>query len=328
MHEYAFAERRTEISPLTFNPAPSVCMQTTSNLLMIRPAHFGYNAETAVNNAFQVEGDQSGVATAALAEFDRFVEKLIVAGIEVTVVEDSSDPHTPDAIFPNNWISFHEEGLVCLFPMFAPNRRLERKGEVLDLIEEQFIVNKKHDFSGYEKHNRFLEGTGSMVLDRDRRIAYACLSPRTDADVLDDFCNRTGYTPCVFHATGSTGLAIYHTNVMMCVADRFVVICLDSVSSEAEKSRVISTIEKSGKERIDISLEQMNHFAGNMLQVRSRNGKTWLLMSAAAEASLTPAQTARLTAFSEIISSSLTVIETNGGGSARCMMAEVFLERR
>ncbi len=295
---------------------------------MIRPAHFGYNAETAVNNAFQVKGNQDGVAVAALAEFDGFVKKLTAAGVNVTVVEDSAEPHTPDAIFPNNWISFHEDGLLCLYPMFAANRRLERKSEVLGVIEKKFIVRKKLDFSGYETRNRFLEGTGSLVLDRDRRIAYACLSPRTDAGVLEDFCAQTGFTPCMFRAEGENGLAIYHTNVMMCVGDRFVVICLESVADADERATVRRTIEDSGKELIEISIQQMNQFAGNMLQVRTSGGGTRLVMSAAAREALSPEQVSRLSAYSEIISSALGVIETNGGGSARCMMAEVFLEKR
>src|SRR5450631_781737 len=228
-------------------------MQTTSKVLMIRPLHFVYNAETAVNNSFQVKVDTENLTEKAIQEFDEFVVKLQQRGVNVTVVEDSPEPHTPDAIFPNNWISFHESGVYCLYPMFAPNRRKERKAEVLELIQNKFNYRHLIDFTSYESENRFLEGTGSMVLDRDQRIAYACLSPRTDSGILEDFCEKLNYRPVVFHATDHSGEAIYHTNVMMCVADCFVVICLDSIQDPAEKSRVTEAILTSGKEIIHIS---------------------------------------------------------------------------
>src|SRR5450631_2685124 len=228
-------------------------MQTTSKVLMIRPMHFMYNAETAVNNSFQVKGDAGNIAEKAIQEFDGMVKIMHNAGIDVTVVEDSAEPHTPDAIFPNNWISFHESGIYCLYPMFAPNRRKERKAEVLKLIQNKFNYRHLIDFTSYESENRFLEGTGSMVLDRDNQIAYACLSPRTDSGILEDFCEKLNYRPVVFHATDHSGEAIYHTNVMMCVADFFVVICLDSIQDPAEKSRVTEAILTSGKEIIHIS---------------------------------------------------------------------------
>jgi hypothetical protein len=292
---------------------------------MIKPVNFSFNAETAVNNAFQVAGQADAAQVKALNEFEGFVKKLRDNGVDVTVVEDSPEPYTPDSIFPNNWISFHDNGTICLYPMYAENRRRERKPAVLEQLSSKFKISNKIDFSGYEYKNLFLEGTGSMVLDRDKKIAYACLSPRTDKKVLDDFCKQMGFTPVAFDAVDDNGKPIYHTNVMMCVADRYVVICLTSVHKADEKRHVAETIRLSGKKIIDISFYQMNHFAGNMLQVHNKEGKKFLVMSSQAYQSLTPDQVKELESFNPIIHSGLTTIETNGGGSARCMMAEVFL---
>jgi hypothetical protein len=292
---------------------------------MIRPVHFGYNAETAVNNAFQSESKENDVQTKALKEFDEFVSVLRQNGVDVTVVEDTYSPYTPDSIFPNNWVSFHNDGSVLLYPMYAVNRRAERKEHVLEKVAEKFSVERKIDLSRYEKENIFLEGTGSMVLDRDHKIAYACLSPRTHEKVLADFCTQMGYTAVLFHATDGNGQAIYHTNVMMCVADKFIVTCLDSIRDKTEKEKLIDTIKKTGKEIIDITLDQMNHFAGNMLQVENKQGEKILVMSTQAFESLTADQKRKLQSFNKILHSPLTTIETNGGGSARCMMAEVHL---
>jgi len=292
---------------------------------MIRPLHFVYNAETAVNNSFQVKGDQENLTRKAVQEFDEFVNLLRDQGIEVTVVEDSPDPHTPDAIFPNNWISFHSSGIYCLYPMFAPNRRKERKPEVISIVQKKFHYDHLIDFTGYEKENLFLEGTGSMVLDREKRLAYACLSPRTNEVVLQDFCSKLNYRAIVFHAVNETGQAIYHTNVMMCVADRYVVICLESVTNPSEKKYVEDTILESGKEIIRISIEQMNQFAGNMLQLENERKEKILVMSSAAWNSLLPDQAEKLAGYNRILHSSLRQIETNGGGSARCMIAEIHL---
>ena len=292
---------------------------------MIRPVNFGYNAETAVNNAFQVKGKEDDVQSKALKEFDSFVSALQQNGVDVTVIEDTDEPHTPDSIFPNNWVSFHTDGSVLLYPMYAVNRRSERKQHVLDKIAAKFSIERTIDLSGYEKENIFLEGTGSMVLDRENKIAYACLSPRTNAKVMADFCRRMTYTPVTFHSVVGNGQAIYHTNVMMCVADKYVVICFDSIPGDEEKINVINAILRTGKEIIDISLDQMNHFAGNMLQIENKNGEKLLVMSTQAYESLTVVQKTKLESFNKIIHSPLTTIETNGGGSARCMMAEVHL---
>lgn len=303
-------------------------MQTTRHILMIRPLNFTFNAETAVNNTFQVAGADTDAQQKALSEFEQFVQLLRDNGVDVTVVDDTSEPYTPDSIFPNNWISFHRDATVCLFPMYAANRRLERKPGVLDVLRRRFRIDATLDFSGYEEKGLFLEGTGSMVLDRDRRIAYACLSPRTDKEVLLDFCRKLDYTPEVFIARDGAGRDIYHTNVMMCVGDRFVVVCLDSLPIPAERQHLEATIQSSGKTLIPITLDQMNHFAGNMLQVENQKGEKLLVMSTQAYKSLTPAQISQLASFNRILHSSLTTIETNGGGSARCMLAEIHLDLR
>lgn len=297
-------------------------------ILMIRPVNFTYNDQTAVNNAFQVAGHDKDVQRKALKEFDDFVLKLRNKGVVVMVVDDSPEPSTPDSIFPNNWVSFHEEGSLVLYPMYAKNRRQERKPEVLKNIKEKFSVSKVIDMSGSEVENKYLEGTGSMVLDRDKKIAYACLSPRTDTELFKKFCDELNYRPVAFRATDLNGKAIYHTNVMMCVADRFIIICLECIADKSEQEFVSNTILKSGKEIIEISNDQMNQFAGNMLQVSNRAGEKFLVMSTKAYTSLNEGQLKKLTAYNEIIHSSLDTIETNGGGSARCMMAEVYLAER
>ena len=300
-------------------------MQTTSHILMIKPVAFDFNAETAVNNAFQQEGSNQNAQQKAEAEFDGFVQKLSAAGVDVTVVQDTPVPHTPDSIFPNNWISFHQDGSIVLYPMYATNRRAERKQHVLDTIAAKFDVKQQIDFTSKENEDLFLEGTGSMVLDREKKIAYACLSPRTNKTVFEEWCSKMNYTACSFYSVDENGGEIYHTNVMMCVADQYVVICLDSIRDTAERDNVFDTITDSGKKIIEISYKQMNQFAGNMLQVENKTGQLYLVMSSQAYNALTPAQVKELESYNPIIHSDLTTIETNGGGSARCMMAEVFL---
>jgi hypothetical protein len=300
-------------------------MQTTSHLLMIKPVAFDFNAETAVNNAFQQEGSNENAQQKAEAEFDEFVQKLSAAGVDVTVVQDTADPHTPDSIFPNNWISFHQDGSIVLYPMYAVNRRAERKQHVLDTIAAKFEVKQQIDFTSKENEDHFLEGTGSMVLDRDNKIAYACLSPRTDRALFEEWCSKMNYTPCSFYSVDEKGGEIYHTNVMMCVADQYVVICLDSIRNTEERDKVFDTITDSGKTIIEISYKQMNQFAGNMLQIENRTGQRYLVMSSQAYNALTHRQIQELESYNPIIHSDLSTIETNGGGSARCMMAEVFL---
>lgn len=299
-------------------------MQTTSHLLMIRPVNFTFNAETAVNNAFQSTHDKNAQEV-ALLEFNNFVELLQKNGIDVTVVDDTNDPYTPDSIFPNNWISFHDDGTIVLYPMYAENRRRERKPHVIKQLKEKFEITRQIDLSVHENDHVFLEGTGSMVLDRENKIAYACLSQRTDLKVLNDFSRQMGFTPVAFTALDANGFPIYHTNVMMCIADQYVIICADSIANEGERENVLAAIKNSGKEIIGITLDQMNHFAGNMLQVGNKEGTKFLIMSTQAYKSLQHDQIKKIEKYNAIIHSSLETIERNGGGSARCMMAEIFL---
>ncbi|AKK72956.1 amidinotransferase [Chryseobacterium sp. P1-3] len=307
-------------------------MQTTDTVLMIEPIAFGYNAETAKNNYFQVEQTGSDIQSKALAEFNTFVGKLREKGINVITIKDTLDPHTPDSIFPNNWVSFHKDGKVVLYPMFASNRRVERREDIIESIEKQgFEVAEIDDWSFSETQGHFLEGTGSMIFDHDNKIAYGSVSLRLDEKLFREFCTKYGFTPVVFHSfqtVGTERLPIYHTNVMMCVADRFVVICLDCIDDELEREKVVETIKGSGKEIIEISEEQMQQFAGNMLQVQNKEGKKFLVMSQTAYQSLTPEQVAAIEKYCEIIYSDLNTIEVNGGGSARCMLAEVFLPKK
>lgn len=301
--------------------------QLTNRLLMIRPVNFGFNAETAVNNSFQ-KNTGGDVQQNALQEFDTFVSLLRQNGVDVLVVDDTPEPFTPDSIFPNNWVSFHEDGKLFLYPMFASNRRKEKKATVLETIKKTFTVSDIVDLSAYEADNIFLEGTGSMVLDRESKIVYACLSPRTDKKLVDDFCRLSGYTPVLFTATNSENIKIYHTNVMMCIAATFAVICLSSINNADEKEKMINSLKNTKKDIIDISFDQLNHFAGNMLQVADGAGNPLLVMSTLAYRSLTTVQVLQLEKHNRIIHSPLNAIETAGGGSARCMMAEVFLKRK
>lgn len=300
--------------------------QSTSNLLMIRPVSFGYNGQTAGSNSFQIrDADQQQVQTSALAEFEGLVKVLKNNGINVTVIDDTAEPHTPDSIFPNNWVSFHANGDVFLYPMQANNRRLERREDVIRKLEDGFKVNHVIDLSRFEHENKFLEGTGSMVLDRENKIAYACLSPRTNLEVLNTFCEQTGYKAIPFHALNEKGIAIYHTNVLMCIGSKFAVICLDSISNFIEKQTIITSIKNTGKEIIDITFGQMNNYAGNMLEVKNKDGDTLIVMSRSAYQSLSDQQKVVLSSFGKLIYADISTIETNGGGSARCMIAEVHL---
>ena len=295
---------------------------------MIRPVNFGFNEQTAGSNAFQNRNaEQLLVQDKALTEFDTMVAKLRDNGVEVIVIQDTAEPHTPDSIFPNNWVSFHRDGTVFLYPMMAENRRLERREDIIIGLENEFKINHVIDLSRFESENKFLEGTGSMVLDREHKLAYACLSPRTDKDVLDLFCLESGYKPVLFHAVDQGGMEIYHTNVLMCVGSNFVVICLESIKDTAEKLTVIDTIAASQKELIDISFEQMNHFAGNMLEVQNLHGEKLIVMSKSAWDSLNQQQREKLSSFCKPVYSDISTIESNGGGSARCMMAEMHLPR-
>lgn len=308
--------------------------QTTNTILMIRPVGFRMNEQTAVNNYYQKVLDNLLPATVnkkAQEEFDKYAEKLRSYGVNVVVVSDTKEFDTPDSIFPNNWISFHENGTVGLYPMFAENRRLERREDVLEELEsEGFMINDIVDYTSAEEEDIFLEGTGSLLLDRVNRKAYCALSPRADEDLFIEFCEDFEYTPVIFTANQTVDgrrEAIYHTNVMMCLAETFAVICLDSIDDKKERKNVIKHLKQDGKQVIDISEDQVNNFAGNMLQVRGDNDQRFLVMSQAAYDSLTKEQIDNIEKHCSIISSSLDTIEACGGGSARCMMAEVFLPK-
>lgn len=307
--------------------------QTTHTLLMVRPATFRLNEQTAVNNYYQTQfQNQPAVDVNQLAqqEFDGLVAKLRQAGIRVIIFEDDGSLDTPDSVFPNNWISFHENNDVALYPMFAENRRRERREEVLELVEDNgFEIKHIVDYSEAEDEGLFLEGTGSLVLDRVNRKAYCALSPRADEELVIEFCEDFEYTPVIFTAfqtVNNQRLPIYHTNVMMCVGSRFAVICLDSIDDKKERKNVVQHLEQDGKEIIAITEEQVSRFAGNMLEVENQEGQSFTILSEAALNSLSPQQLATLKKYTTPLSSDLTVIETLGGGSARCMLAEVFLQ--
>ena len=302
---------------------------------MIRPVAFRMNEQTAVNNYYQkvLDGLSSETVNAkAKEEFDTFVNKLRLVGIDVTVVDDTLEPSTPDSIFPNNWISFHENGDVVLYPMFAENRRLERREDILDILEAKgFEINEEiMDYSSAEEDGFYLEGTGSIVLDRENGKAYCALSPRADEELFIEFCEDFDMSPIIFEAfqtvDGERKL-IYHTNVMMCIGDTFAVICADCIDDKKERKMVIDSLKADEKEIILITEDQMNNFAGNMIELVGSNERRYLIMSNSAHQSLNKKQIAQLEEHITILSSSLDTIEACGGGSARCMMAEIFLPR-
>ena len=303
--------------------------QTTSNILMIRPVNFGFNQETAESNAFQnaefSEKNKNESQQEALREFDEMVGQLRKLGVNVIVINDTSEPYTPDSIFPNNWVSFHGNGSVITYPMQAENRRLERREDIIEQLLESFYINRRIDLSGFETDYKFLEGTGSMVLDRKFKIAYACLSPRTSKDVLKEFSTQMNYEIVTFNAVDDAGKQIYHTNVVMCIGDMFAVICLETISDLDERLLVRNSLEQSGKIVVEITLKQMNQFAGNMLEIKSKKGEKLLVMSSSAFNSLNLKQIKILNEYCTIYHFDLSMIEGNGGGSARCMMAEIHL---
>lgn len=317
---------------------------------MVRPARFAFNEETAENNFFQQDvgsgsgtgdtgdpgsdtgtgdpGSNSGtgdaVAEGALREFDAFVALLRRNDVDVTVVQDTPEPWTPDSIFPNNWFSSHITGELVLYPMFAENRRKERKPQVLDLLRRKMNHRKVVDLTHWEAEGEFLEGTGSMVFDRRRRIAYCCRSPRTSEKVLADFCSKMSFDAVLFDASDAEGRPLYHTNIMMEIGMQVAVVCLESIKEESQRRRVADELTAAGKVIVEVSLEQLARFAGNMLEVKSRNGHPFMVMSSSARDSLTSHQERIIGTYNKILSADLHTIETYGGGSARCMLAEIF----
>ena len=300
----------------------------SNKILMIEPVAFGFNPETATNNYFQKESTQEDAQTQALAEFHNMVELLRSKSIEVIVIQDTLEPHTPDSIFPNNWISFHEDGTFVTYPMFAVNRRTERREDIIEyLYNRGFHASKRIDYSNFENNQIFLEGTGSVVLDRKHRRAYACLSPRTNRELFLRFCEDLGYKPIYFdalHQIGGDMRPIYHTNVMMAIGSTYAVICLESIVNQEQREMVWRELQTTGHDVIEITPEQMNRFAGNMLEIKALDGALYLCLSQSAYNALSEAQRTQLARHAQLLIIPIPTIEALGGGSVRCMMAELF----
>ena len=300
----------------------------SNKILMIEPVAFGFNPETATNNYFQKESTREDAQTQALAEFQNMVELLRSKSIEVIVIQDTLEPHTPDSIFPNNWISFHEDGTFVTYPMFAVNRRTERREDIIEyLYNRGFHASKRIDYSNFENNQIFLEGTGSVVLDRKHRRAYACLSPRTNRELFLRFCEDLGYKPIYFdalHQVGGDMRPIYHTNVMMAIGSTYAVICLESIVNQEQREMVGRELQTTGHDVIEITSEQMNRFAGNMLEVKALDGALYLCLSQSAYNALSEAQRTQLARHAQLLIIPIPTIEALGGGSVRCMMAELF----
>lgn len=306
--------------------------QSTSTILMVRPASFQFNYETAQSNEFQNEVtniSKEDILSIAQKEFDTMVEELRAHNIDVTVIDDTPLPEKPDAIFPNNWISMSQSGLLTIFPMKNHNRQLEKRQDIVDFIEKNYQVKQLLNLSHYELEDKALEGTGSIVFDHLHKVAYACLSPRTEQDILTDYCNQIGYEPFCFHSYDQNKNLIYHTNVVMCVGSGYVIIGLETITQNDEKERILHKFNACQLEVIALTNEQLLHsFAGNMLQVENKDGKLFLVMSRRAYHSLTEEQKNQIKKYAELLPVSIDLIETIGGGSARCMMAEIFLEKK
>ena len=314
----------------TNTPHLSRSNQITNQVLMIRPSHFGFNQQTADSNAFQSmhpDLSKEAIIEKALAEFDQLVFELRSYGVAVLVISDDPDIETPDSIFPNNWISFHDNGIVLIYPMQAEIRRLERREAILEQLSDQFDIQAIFSLTHFESINQFLEGTGSLVMDRVHKTAYACLSPRTHLKVLEKFCLLLGYQLISFRSYDLNGQEIYHTNVMMAIGETFVILAAETISNRDELDRLKRSFIANGKEIIEINSTQVLAFAGNMLEVRNKEGKALMVMSSQAFQSLVPEQVAMIEKHAQIVHSDITTIEKYGGGSARCMMAEVFLPK-
>ncbi len=304
-----------------------MAQQCTNTVFMIRPHQFGFNPETAENNAFQKNSDANieDVQKAALKEFDEMVLTLRDRSVKVEVFEDSDSPVKPDAVFPNNWISLHANGALITYPLHSSIRRAERREDIVEALMEKYSYRRRYSLEQYEEKGIFLESTGSMVIDHVDRRVYACLSVRTDPSILDKFCTLMGYQRMVFKAVDADAIPIYHTNVMMSIGSQMAVVCLDAIPAENEREEVIHHLEAAGKDILEIDLGQMASFAGNMLELSVPGGRNILVMSEQAFRSLTPDQVEHIRLFVDPVYTPLTTIEQYGGGSARCMMAEIFL---
>ena len=302
-------------------------MQATKNILVVKPCSFAYNKETAASNSFQQAADLSDdkIYKKVNDEFECFVKTLRLKGVNVLVIDDTRLPSKPDAVFPNNWASYHADGTILLYPMCAPNRRLEKRPEIIETLRQQYQVTNVLDLSEYEAAGIFLEGTGSIIFDHTNKIAYACLSSRTNKVLFEQVATNLNYKPISFSAYDKGGKEIYHTNVMMCIAEKFAVICLDSITNQEEKEFVLQSLSQTGHEIIPISFEQMNCFAGNMLTLKNNSNGDLLVMSKSAFDSLTTEQKSIIEKYAEMVPLAIPTIEMIGGGSARCMIAEIFL---
>jgi hypothetical protein len=301
--------------------------QITDRVIMIRPKHFGYNADTAANNTFQQDDpslSSEEISAQALREFDAFVHVLEMHGVHVDAIDDTDTPVKPDALFPNNWFSTHADGAVITYPMMSPSRRTERRDDIIAYLAKHFRISKHYAFEVFEEQDQYLEGTGSLVLDREHQIAYACLSPRTHLSLVEKFCVLRGYEPCVFHAIYK-GVPVYHTNVVMALAAQYVVICLDAIPDSGERARLNDTFAQTQKTVIEITPDQMASFAGNLVQLQSRFGETLCVMSEQALRALREDQVAAISQYDRILAAPVHTIEKYGGGSVRCMIAENFL---
>ena len=305
--------------------------QYTDTILMVRPAHFGFNPETAADNVFQQSQttlSNEEIEILAKSEFNRMVEVLTEEGVNVIVIDDTEEPKKTDAVFPNNWFSTHADGSLFLYPMNSPNRRLERRKDILESLSKSYCLNANEDLLTFEEQSKFLEGTGSMILDRDNKIIYACYSERTHPDVLKEYGEKIGYDVVGFHACDENGVPYYHTNVIMTLGRNVAIICTESIEDINEKNNVIHSLKMTGKEIVDISRDQVLQFAGNALEVQGKNPLPLMVMSKAAYDSLSKDQLYIIKKYNKIVSLGLSTIEKFGGGSARCMMAEIFLPNR
>ncbi len=305
-------------------------MQSTNSVLLIRPTNFLFNTETAVSNSFQnsIDEDSRCVATKVFKEFENLREALNFIGVDVTTINDTVSPVKPDAIFPNNWVSFHADGIIILYPMLAENRRCERRLDVIETLKEKFIVKNIIDFSIYEKENKFLEGTGSIVFNHVHKIAYACLSPRTNKDIFVQLCSKLGYQPIYFNAYNQNGQSIYHTNVMLCVLENIVVICLDSITNPKDKELVLQSFFYTKHIIIDVSFIQMHNFACNVLELKTNKNKNIVVLSQRAYDCLEEDKKNIIKIYYELLPILIPTIETIGGGGVRCMIAEIFLPNK
>ena len=312
----------------TITSTAQIQPQSTAHIMMIRPVQFAYNKETASSNEFQLADSGQKAQEEASEEFELMISQLEKTGIDLHIFNDNDDHYRPDAVFSNNWVSFHQSGKVVLYPMMAENRRTERRPDIIEALSKDYKIEEIIDLTYFEKEGKFLEGTGSMVLDRRYKIAYACLSPRTHPEVLKAFADAMGYEVVSFSASDENDKPIYHTNVLMCMGDIFAIVCLEAIKNPDERQLVRSALEETNKYIVEISLDQVRHFAGNMLMVRNTKQNKFLVMSTQAYESLTKSQREILNDYARIFHTDLSVIEANGGGSARCMMTEIHLPRK